>query len=281
MTPSALATSVTAAPSGRRFFTSSRWCLEKRRKPPCIRVGPSVATRTTSIQNKTRPTPGRHPVSGHEQVCTGARTYGRGAYHRLLLAGGLLGNALGSLWTRRLTGSKPARPHKSRQALSKQEERCGHRSEQRARAPYYGKVTLAILHGTVGCTQIWQGREGGKRLALPYDFHCQPSRRSAWPANDRMVHQVSAIIAAVEEVAGGAQVVLQQGRKVDIRLPGKGDSNSHGARLVHQKHRWTRTSRLSIKNSLSPQATKGVAEKATGEKKPMVRPPYIPACART
>ena len=40
-------------------------------------------------------------------------------------------------------------------------------------------------------------------------------------------------------------------RKVDIRLPGKGDSNSHGARPAHQKHRWTRTSRLSIKNSLS------------------------------
>ena len=36
-----------------------------------------------------------------------------------------------------------------------------------------------------------------------------------------------------------------------IRLPGKGDSNSHGARPVHQKHRWIRTSRLSIKNSLS------------------------------
>ena len=41
-------------------------------------------------------------------------------------------------------------------------------------------------------------------------------------------------------------------RKVDIRLPGKEDSNSHGARPVPQKHRWTRTSRLSIKNSLSP-----------------------------
>ena len=40
-------------------------------------------------------------------------------------------------------------------------------------------------------------------------------------------------------------------RKVDIRLPGKGDSNSHGARPVHQKHRWTRTNRLSIKISLS------------------------------
>ena len=40
-------------------------------------------------------------------------------------------------------------------------------------------------------------------------------------------------------------------RKVDIRLPGKGNSNSHGAQPVHQKHRWIRTSRLSIKNSLS------------------------------
>ena len=40
-------------------------------------------------------------------------------------------------------------------------------------------------------------------------------------------------------------------RKVDIRLPGKWNSNSHGARPVHQKHRWIRTSRLSIRNSLS------------------------------
>ena len=43
-------------------------------------------------------------------------------------------------------------------------------------------------------------------------------------------------------------------RKVDIRLPGKGDSISHGARPVHQiisMIKWIRTSRLSIKNSLS------------------------------
>ena len=40
-------------------------------------------------------------------------------------------------------------------------------------------------------------------------------------------------------------------RKVDSRLPGKGNSNSHGARTVHQNHRWIRTSRLSIKNFLS------------------------------
>ena len=43
-------------------------------------------------------------------------------------------------------------------------------------------------------------------------------------------------------------------RKVDVRLPGKGDSNSHGARPVHliiTMIKWIRTRRLSIKNSLS------------------------------
>ena len=42
-------------------------------------------------------------------------------------------------------------------------------------------------------------------------------------------------------------------RKVDVRLPGKGDSNSHGAGPVHLiiMIKWIRTSRLSIKNSLS------------------------------
>ena len=43
-------------------------------------------------------------------------------------------------------------------------------------------------------------------------------------------------------------------RKVDVRLPGKGDSNCHGARPVHRiitMIHWIRTRRLSIKNSLS------------------------------
>ena len=43
-------------------------------------------------------------------------------------------------------------------------------------------------------------------------------------------------------------------RKVNLRLPGKGNSNSHGARPVHQiisMIKWIRTSSLSIKNSLS------------------------------
>ena len=42
-------------------------------------------------------------------------------------------------------------------------------------------------------------------------------------------------------------------RKVDVRLPGKGNSNSNGARPVHliiTMIKWIRTSSLSIKNSL-------------------------------
>ena len=45
--------------------------------------------------------------------------------------------------------------------------------------------------------------------------------------------------------------------KVDVRLPGKGNSNSHGARPVYiiiSMIKWIRTSRLSIKNSLSQPA---------------------------
>ena len=43
-------------------------------------------------------------------------------------------------------------------------------------------------------------------------------------------------------------------KKVDIRLLGQGNSNSHGARLVHQiisMIKWIRTRRFSIKRSLS------------------------------
>jgi hypothetical protein len=44
-------------------------------------------------------------------------------------------------------------------------------------------------------------------------------------------------------------------RKLDVRLPGKNNSNFHGARPVHliiKMIKSIRTSRLSIKNSLSP-----------------------------
>ena len=44
------------------------------------------------------------------------------------------------------------------------------------------------------------------------------------------------------------------GSKADVRLPRKGNSNSHGVRPVHliiTKMKWIRTSRLSIKKSRS------------------------------
>ena len=52
----------------------------------------------------------------------------------------------------------------------------------------------------------------------------------------------------------GAERRVREDWKVDVRLPGKGNSNSHGARPVHQTiavMKWIRTSRFSIKNSLS------------------------------
>ena len=52
-------------------------------------------------------------------------------------------------------------------------------------------------------------------------------------------------------------------RKVDVRLPGKGNSNSHVARPVHQIIaiiRWFWTSRLSIKDSLSLRSFQNVRE---------------------
>ena len=62
-------------------------------------------------------------------------------------------------------------------------------------------------------------------------------------------------------------------RKVDIRLPGKGSSNLHGARPVHQIiaiMQWIRTSRLSTKKSLSlswQHADEAVA--APGQRNPL------------
>ena len=48
--------------------------------------------------------------------------------------------------------------------------------------------------------------------------------------------------------------VSPRSQKVDVRLPGKGNSNSHGARPVHlilTMIKWIWTSSLSIKNSAS------------------------------
>ena len=52
--------------------------------------------------------------------------------------------------------------------------------------------------------------------------------------------------------SGPSVVVLK--RQVDVKLPGKGNPNSHGTKPVHliiKMMKWIRTSRLSINNSFS------------------------------
>ena len=57
------------------------------------------------------------------------------------------------------------------------------------------------------------------------------------------------------QLAGGIYYeFVPRVRRVDSRIAGKGDSNSHGARPVHQiisMIKWIRTNRLSINNFLS------------------------------
>ena len=69
-------------------------------------------------------------------------------------------------------------------------------------------------------------------------------------------------------------------RKVDVRLPGKGNSNSHGARPVHliiTMIKWIRTTRLSIKKSLSaPSSSRGGAEEGGAT---TFHTATIPSCA--
>ena len=57
-------------------------------------------------------------------------------------------------------------------------------------------------------------------------------------------------------------------RGTDIRLPAKGNPESHGAMPVHQiisRIKWIRTSRLSIKNSLSLGGQVPAMEEKEGE----------------
>ena len=69
----------------------------------------------------------------------------------------------------------------------------------------------------------------------------------------KLIASLKLIVGVVRSVPGDCQG-WQEYRKVDVRLPGKGNSNSHGARPVHliiTMIKWIRTSRLSIKKSLS------------------------------
>jgi len=76
--------------------------------------------------------------------------------------------------------------------------------------------------------------------------------------------------------------VRRQPRKADVRLPGKRNSDSHDARPVHliiTMIKWIRTSRLSIKDFLSPQATEAAGLLAGLEKVKLLREPEAAALA--
>ena len=62
------------------------------------------------------------------------------------------------------------------------------------------------------------------------------------------------VLFGILDPGSGIQISGTSSRKADIRLPGKGNSNSHGATPSAQiiaMMKWIRTSRSSIKNSLS------------------------------
>jgi len=72
-------------------------------------------------------------------------------------------------------------------------------------------------------------------------------------------HEVHNLGSAIYQLSSHAKLVPWT-RKVDVRLPGKGNSDLHGARPVHPiitMIKRIRTSRLSIKNSLSSDAHPG------------------------
>ena len=66
---------------------------------------------------------------------------------------------------------------------------------------------------------------------------------------------LSAAVRAPVHFTGKKELLKSFTRKVDTRLPGKRNLNSHGARPVHliiAMIKWIQTSRLPIKNSLCP-----------------------------
>ena len=87
-------------------------------------------------------------------------------------------------------------------------------------------------------------------------YHCTTTSKTVQVTNQLTVQLYNCITQSLgNRTVRLAEVHLHAGTwKVDVRLPGNGNSNSHGARPVHliiTLFEWIRTSRLSIKNSLS------------------------------
>jgi len=87
---------------------------------------------------------------------------------------------------------------------------------------------------------------------LTHDPSSQRARREQTKSS-------ASVLFSIVEMSHSIDVDCWQGTgKVDVRLPVKGDSKSHGARPVHPiitAIKWIWTSRLSIKNSLPRQGT--------------------------
>ena len=85
-----------------------------------------------------------------------------------------------------------------------------------------------------------------KDLALGFEGYTKSCASDTCPPGGRCVHNDCSKASS----AGGQAAA----RKVDVKLPGKGNSHSHGARPVHiiiPMIKWIRTIRLSIKKSPS------------------------------
>ena len=70
----------------------------------------------------------------------------------------------------------------------------------------------------------------------------------------RLTTEAQKLIAEELNLTAEKPRLTEDARKVDVRLPRKGNSSSHGARPVHliiTMIKWIRTRRLSIKRSLS------------------------------
>ena len=92
-----------------------------------------------------------------------------------------------------------------------------------------------------------EGREGERRGGLPAADHVGGEASRA-ELLDRMLRRLCLLLVRHRR----HKRHLQSQWKVDVRLPGKGNPNSHGARPVHliiTMIKWIWTSRLSIKNS--------------------------------
>ena len=97
--------------------------------------------------------------------------------------------------------------------------------------------------------------QGRLELATKPSIRNTCNRRIIRPGGSCRFPQRNRVLGALDVRKCGLVVAgMVPGRKVDMRLHGKGDSDFHGARLVHQimsMIRWIRTRRFSIKKSLA------------------------------